>query len=366
MSVIVADIVAALDRRFPLAWAEPWDSVGLIAGDPRAAVEGVLVTLDQTREAVARARTAGANVVVSHHPAYIEAPARVLAGGGPAGVVHDALAARVALVAMHTNLDRDPEAAEALPRSFGWEVVSPLESVQLEMAAVTVFAPREAAAPIRAAMEAAGAGRVGLYAGCSFTADGMGAWRPLEGSAPVAQGGGADESRIEIVCGRRAAAAVVEAARSAHPYEEPLIVVADVKVRSEAARMGRLCEMPEGTTLDLAARRVAESLGVAPRVWGEPGTPVTRIAVATGSAAAMLPHALAAGAQALVCGELRYHDAAEAVSRGLCVIDTGHDASEWPMVPVLGEAVRSVPELDPRCVMVEQPATSWYTVPLES
>jgi len=47
---------------------------------------------------------------------------------------------------------------------------------------------------------------------------------------------------------------------------------------------------------------------------------------------------MAAGADALVCGEVRYHDALDAAESGLAIIEVGHDVSEWPLVEVLGRA----------------------------
>lgn len=367
MTVTVGDVVRAIDELIPFAWAEPWDQVGLLAGDPLCAVSGVMVTLDQTREAVARAAAAGANVIVSHHPAFKDPPGRVVAGPGPAGVIHDALAAGVALVAAHTNLDRDPRGADALPVVLGLEILGPLESGTGQSASVVVFAPPSAEAALRGAFAAAGAGRIGAYAGCTFTAAGVGRWTALDGASPSVAGDGdpTDEVRIEAVCDAGAVPRVVEALRAAHPYEEPLITVTSVAVSRGAARMGRICRTPADSTVLSLARLAGERLAVSPRAWGAPDSPVRTVAIATGSAASMVPHAIAAGADALVCGELRYHDALEAVSSGLAVIEAGHDATEWPLVGVLADAVKRTPGLDPRCVIVERPGTGWYVVTQE-
>ena len=42
----LADVVAALERRYPLAAAEAWDAVGLVAGDPARPVRRVLFAVD--------------------------------------------------------------------------------------------------------------------------------------------------------------------------------------------------------------------------------------------------------------------------------------------------------------------------------
>ena len=58
----------------PAADAEDWDRTGMTVGDPARLVEKVAVALDPTPEAVREAAARGANVLVTHHPAYLEAP----------------------------------------------------------------------------------------------------------------------------------------------------------------------------------------------------------------------------------------------------------------------------------------------------
>jgi dinuclear metal center YbgI/SA1388 family protein len=125
--ITVADLCAHLDSEISFSWAEPWDQVGLTVGDPRAAVDRVLVTLDPTPSALGRAVQAGANVLVTHHPAFIEPLERVVAAPGSAGVAFEAARLRIALVSCHTNLDRAPLGAGALPASLGLTVRGPLE-----------------------------------------------------------------------------------------------------------------------------------------------------------------------------------------------------------------------------------------------
>src|SRR5574340_1080976 len=107
--ITVVELAAALERRFPAAWAEDWDRVGLIVGDVTARITGVLVTLDATAEAVRRAIESGANVLVTHHPPHLSAPEEVTACGGPAGTLEAALRLGVAVISLHTHLDRSPE-----------------------------------------------------------------------------------------------------------------------------------------------------------------------------------------------------------------------------------------------------------------
>lgn len=93
------------------------------------------------------------------------------------------------------------------------------------MLKLTVFVPETHAEPLKAALFAAGCGRVGKYEQCAWQASGTGQFRPLPGSRPFIGTAGAlehvSECRIELLCPDNAAPGVLAALRSAHPYEEP-------------------------------------------------------------------------------------------------------------------------------------------------
>ncbi len=114
----VGQLERALFSRFPLEDAEDWDRMGLIVGNPSATVTGVLVALDPTVAAVEAAQGAGANVLLTHHPVFLEPPERFLAADGilnPGSVVYEAIARGVSLMNFHTALDASEEAAKLLP-----------------------------------------------------------------------------------------------------------------------------------------------------------------------------------------------------------------------------------------------------------
>jgi len=359
--ITVRDIVGALEGEFPTQYAEEWDRVGLIVGGPALAVTGVLVTLDATAEAVDRAHDAGANLVITHHPPFLEMPDRIESGPGPAGTLTCALERSVAVASFHTSLDRAPAGADALCHALGLPIIEPLERSSEKVAVVVTYAPEAAVGSVRAAMSAAGAGRVGAYEECVFESPGTGRFVPRAGADPVVDdhGTGVSEVRIEMVASRAAVPGVLDAARSAHPYEEPVVVAIEALRARGTARLGRLCSF-DGGDVGALARQVGDRLDVRPRIWGELTGPASRIAVAGGAAGSLIGDALAT-AEVLVAGEVRYHDALDAVARGLAIIEVGHDASEWPLVAVLAETVRRYAGPDVP-VIAETPRLAWQTL----
>ncbi len=366
MSVVrVTDVERAIANRFPLERAEEWDRCGLLAGDPQAQVTGVVLALDPTIAVVDAAIARGANVVVTHHPAYLTPPQWLTPGRGPAAVVFSAVSRGVSLINAHTNLDRDARAQRLIPEALGLRVVKPLERSLQPMSRVTVYVPEQAAEKVVDAMAGAGAGRVGDYQRCAFSADGTGTYAaPADASPAVGSPGERSrvpELRVEMVCPSGRATGVVSAAVAAHPYEEPLVIVEQGALARNAARLGTVSSTPSATSLRELARRGADVFGVTPRVWGDPDAVIEKVATATGSGGSLVGEVIASGAQAFVVGEVRYHDALEAVACGVGVIELGHDVTEWPLVALLGDAVLAVPGLDGSMVHTLEANRGWWT-----
>ena len=128
--VTVGQLELSLLARFPKSDAQDWDRTGLLVGDPAALVKGVAVALDPTREAIESACKAGANVLLTHHPAFLEPPAAFMPAYGSSSVsganVFNAITHDVALMNFHTALDVSTEGAAVLPGMLGLDPVSVL------------------------------------------------------------------------------------------------------------------------------------------------------------------------------------------------------------------------------------------------
>jgi hypothetical protein len=89
---------------------------------------------------------------------------------------------------------------------------------------LTVFVPETHLEGVREAIVAAGAGRIGRYADCTFTLHGDGSFRPLASARPYLGRPGerevVAEARVEAVYAPYREQAILAAMRAAHPYEE--------------------------------------------------------------------------------------------------------------------------------------------------
>lgn len=94
---------------------------------------------------------------------------------------------------------------------------------------IAFYVPVDAAEKVKAAMFAAGGGKIGNYDCCSFEYEGTGQFRPLDGSNPfigqTEQLERVKELKVEMVCDQSRIQAVVAALKATHPYETPAYYV---------------------------------------------------------------------------------------------------------------------------------------------
>ena len=331
--MIVRDIIAVVDRLAPFDLAEPWDTVGLQVGSPDAPVTAVLVALEADGDALDAAERLGCQVVLAHHP-LLFTPLSQLTDESVIG----ALALRaardgIAVLIAHTNLDKARGGlGDVFAAMLGLEDVRPLAPTPVDWCKLVGFVPEDAAADVRAAVFAAGGGRIGAYERCSFVSAGQGTFLAGEGASPAVGEMGRDEtvaeSRIEVVFPRRLRRGVVDAYVAAHPYEEPAFDVYDVDDEVASLGHGRVGDLARPQVLSQFAADVAAELHLsAVRISAGPEREVRRVACVPGSGASLID-AAAEAADILVTGDVKYHDARHAHDLGLGLVDVPHDVAE--------------------------------------
>jgi dinuclear metal center YbgI/SA1388 family protein len=126
----VGDLVAALERRYPPAWAQDWDRVGLVLGEPDAPVNRVLCVVDCVPETVAEALAEQADLIVAHHPLLLRGVSSVAPTTYKGRIVHDLIRNGVALYVAHTNADvANPGVSDALAARLGLRTLRPLSAL---------------------------------------------------------------------------------------------------------------------------------------------------------------------------------------------------------------------------------------------
>ncbi len=101
----LAEVVDLLHAWYPPATADSWDAVGLVAGDPGAAVSRVAFAVDPTLEVAREAVAWGADLLVVHHPLFLTPVSSVAATTPKGRTLHTLTEGGCALLAAHTNAD---------------------------------------------------------------------------------------------------------------------------------------------------------------------------------------------------------------------------------------------------------------------
>lgn len=104
------------------------------------------------------------------------------------------------------------------------------------------------------------------------------------------------------------------------------------------ARIGVLAEPME---LKAFAAKVRDDLGAEHLTFAGGEEPVYKVAVVGGSGADFMEDALAAGADTLVTGDLKYHVAQKALNLGLNVVDGTHQLTESPVIDKLEQVLNT-------------------------
>jgi dinuclear metal center YbgI/SA1388 family protein len=333
-TVRVQDLLGVLHGLFPPDLAEEWDNVGLQVGDPAAPVERALVALDPGAAAVAAACVHGAQLLITHHPLLFK-PLRRLTLDDPVGrVLWQAVRGGVAIIAAHTNLDVAADGLNHwLANRLELAATEPLQPLNGHLFKLVVFVPVVHAEVVADALFAGGAGQIGAYDHCSFQAAGIGTFRPGPGTTPfvgtVGRRERVEEIRLETIVSQRRLSRVVEKLLKVHPYEEVAYDLIPLANQLPGAGLGRIGRLDAAMSLAELGDRVKTLLGCSSvRLVGRPEQSVVRIAVCGGSGAGLIAEAQRRGADVLVTGDIKYHEARQAEDLGLALLDAGHFATE--------------------------------------
>lgn len=339
----VKDIFEFLNGLAPVELAESYDNPGLLVGDPKQEVTTALLSLDITPKTAKEAHERGAQLVISHHPVIFK-PVRSVLAQGTTSPVWNLAKFSLSAICMHTNLDvANGGVNDCLAKVLGLANITRFGKYRSRhYKKIVVFVPENYAGAVRAAMAAAGAGKLGAYDGCAFESKGKGFFRPLEGAKPFIGKNGmperVDEVRIEAICEPDKVGKVVAAMLKAHPYEVPAYDIFDDEAVSVHYGIGRIGTLKEAMDLRAFADNVKKALSSSCVKVVDAGKLARNIAVCGGAVdEEIIEKAADAGADTLVTGEMKHHLYYAALEAGLNIVEAGHFATETVVLPALRE-----------------------------
>ncbi|MDR1045961.1 MAG: Nif3-like dinuclear metal center hexameric protein [Candidatus Adiutrix sp.] len=356
--MLLKDFAEIINYLAPPDLAADWDNCGLQVGSPESPVTKIGLALDATEGTVAVALKAGCDLLLSHHPLLFRAVKNIDFQRPPGSVIAAAISGGLSIYSAHSNWDSaENGVAPALAELLELTGLRPLAPALRDFDKLAVCVPAGYENRLRRALFQIGAGVVGDYDHCWFGLSGEGGFRvPKEASPFIGQRGRETitrESRLEFILPRALAPQAAEALRAVHPYEEPAFEFYPVRVSGQGQGLGLVGHWnPPRNLLALL-----EGLGLAFKWSGPRPERVGRVALLPGSGGSCLPAAKAAGAEVLITGDAAYHQALEAESLGLTLVDLGHHETEWPGVLRLARLLKAEflrRRLDLECLTLKQ------------
>ena len=345
----VEDIARKIELIYPLSLAQDWDNVGLLIGDPLKNVKKILLTIDITNAVLAEAKRLKTDLIVSYHPVIWDGLKKVISEG-PTRVIYELIRSGIAVFSIHTALDSavggvNDGLAEMVGIMDGKPIGDYVTRPGGDNYKLVVFIPIESLAEVANAMFAAGAGAIGNYTHCGFSAEGTGTFLPHEGANPAIGKKGTlekvQEMRFESIVPADKLDSVIAAMRKSHPYETPAFDVFKIYSTEAPFGLGRIGELARPLRVPQIIKNIKKITGVrAVGLVGDENRLVRRAAVCAGICGEIINRVIAGKADLYLTGELKHHQALAAQEAGLTCICLSHTVSERFMLKKIAKKLQ--------------------------
>ena len=331
--MIVQDVMDCLEALSPLAYAEDFDNVGLLVGDHKAEVSGVLVTLDTLEPVIDEAIAKNCNLVISFHPIIFKSLKTLTGKDYVQRAVLKAIKNEIAIYAIHTALDNHLEGVNNIICDKldlrNKRILIPQKGTIKKL---TTYVQKKDAESLRAALFDAGAGNIGNYEQCSFNTDGIGTFKGNAHSNPKIGKKGElrkeAETQISLTYNKHIESKLLQTLFKEHPYDEVAFEVIALDNIDQHIGIGMIGELKNDQITASFLNDLKQKMQVsAIRHSKITSQTVKKIAVLGGSGSFAISAAKQAGADVLVTADLKYHDYFTAEGR-ILLVDIGHYESE--------------------------------------
>lgn len=341
----IKEVCNYLEEWAPGAYQESYDNSGLLVGDIDRELTGVLVSLDCTEDIVQEAIDKNCNLIVSHHPIIFGGLKRLTGKNYVERTVIKAIENKIALFAIHTNLDNVPDGVnKRIADKLGLRDTHILASKSNKLGQLVCYVPTEHLETVRNALSEAGAGNLGNYSDCSFSSSGEGTFKAKEGANPfvgeINELKKEAELKLEMIFPLHLKSRIVSALKEAHPYEEVAFSIWELQNENSYLGSGMVGELSEAMGLNDFLPYLKERMAVGcVRYTSDTGKKIKRVALCGGSGSFLLRNAIAAKADIFITGDFKYHEFFDAENR-IIIADIGHYESEQFTIELIVEKIQ--------------------------
>jgi len=329
----IKEILLVLEEMAPLAYAEDFDNVGLLVGNPDNEATAVLVCHDALEIVIDEAIVKNCNLIVCFHPILFSGLKKITGKNYVERSIIKAIKNDIAIYTVHTALDNHQYGVNKIfCDALGLENTKVLIPKQQFIRKLVTYTVPDNADKVRQSLFTAGAGSIGNYESCSFNSEGTGTYQGSDNSNPTIGIKGeltrTTEIKIEVTFEKHLEQKILKALFNSHIYEEVAYEIYDLQNSHQNIGLGMIGELPTSLNERDFLHFVKDKMkadGIRHSTYLNKN--IKKVAVLGGAGSFAIKHAIQAGADAYLTADLKYHQFYEAENR-ILLADIGHFESE--------------------------------------
>ncbi|MBC7525390.1 MAG: Nif3-like dinuclear metal center hexameric protein [Flavobacterium sp.] len=322
-----------LEELAPLAYAEDFDNVGLLVGNSKQEITGILVCHDALESVVDEAIANKCNLIICFHPILFSGLKKITGKNYIERSLIKAIKNDILIYAVHTALDNHKNGVNKIfCDALGLKNPKILVPKTNFIQKLVTYTVPENAEILREALCKVGAGTIGNYTNCSFNSVGFSTYQGAENSNPVIGKKGeltkTDEVKIEVTFEKNLQSKILKTLFQNHVYEEVAYEIYNLQNEHQNLGLGMIGELENELSEQDFLNFVKQTLhcgGI--RHTEFTGKNIKKVAVLGGSGSFAIQNAITQGADAFLTADLKYHQFYES-EKQILIADIGHFESE--------------------------------------
>ncbi len=329
----VKEVIDFLEKIAPLSIQEEYDNSGLLVGDSKTRLNGVLISLDCTEQIINEAIKNNCNLIIIHHPLIFNPIKKINGKTSNEKVIISAIKKDICIYSMHTNFDNILNGVNfIIAKKLNLKKLKILRHKKNTLSKLELYCPKEFTEKVRNSIFLVGGGKIGEYNSCSFNISGKGTFKPSRNANPfIGQKDEfkvEDEDKIELVFPSYLENKIIDTLKNNHPYEQVAFQVIQLSNPHPEIGSGLVGELDDEIRSDEFLRLLKDKMNTNSIKYTKlVRKKIKKIALCGGSGSFLINDAILSNADLFISSDIKYHDFFKADNK-IIIADIGHYESE--------------------------------------
>lgn len=314
------EIISKLEKVYPCSNKEEWDNVGLLLGKRTSEIKKIQISLDVTMKVIENAVENNVDLIISHHP-LIFSPIKEINDGSILGnKILKLIENKIAVYSMHTNLDSTIFGLN----DFVGKILGFVDGKVMDPVKQNLYKVELSLKDLEKAKKILDKENLEEYNEVSFL-----------------------EKKISIVDKKEIVDGIIGKLRAKSIIKDCIIYKLENKYLKNG--IGRIYSLKDRKKLVEVIDDLKEKLKIKTLIvsgYAIEDKVIKKIALVNGSGSSYWKKAKRLGADVLITGDLKYHDALDAKEEGMYIIDIGHYESEHFFNILIEEVLKEINDIE--------------------